>query len=337
MLSVTERLFIEEVREKKKAANGVHSKKGKRGYVGKMLFPFEMLRGKEKREYKKNGKVVSWNMYEDILEFEMFKGLTDKEKKSVLERLRDEHPNKKIMKKWGLNSQSYYDIVNGLGIKTQTYKNKNVNVRTLSVEEIKGYLKNTITYAELKTLVLSQQHFLLSEYLKNMTFDELGSSWDKSAKTIYNLNYSLNTKLKSNKFELYSLDQNEVLTTDDNQIELEIEDKDEVEDENVVENEVAASEDAPEDYVYIQSEKDEGNEGVLRYDVPDVRPTSGEERQDAHGVTETISQRAYGTTLSFDGEYTKEQLRNKLSTLVELLESDGRFYKMNISFTEINE
>ena len=39
---------------KKRTASGVHHKTGKRGYVGKMLFPTDMLKGKEKRSYQKH-------------------------------------------------------------------------------------------------------------------------------------------------------------------------------------------------------------------------------------------------------------------------------------------
>ena len=38
-LNEAAKLFQDEIREKKKAANGVHHKTGKKGYVGKMLFP----------------------------------------------------------------------------------------------------------------------------------------------------------------------------------------------------------------------------------------------------------------------------------------------------------
>jgi hypothetical protein len=75
--------------------------------------------------------------------------------------------------------------------------------------------------------------------------------------------------------------------------------------------------------------------------IPSIenREVVSEPVETTHQVSSTEIQntRSYGTTLSFDGEYTQEQLRKKLLTMVELLEEDGRFYKMNISFTEINE
>ncbi|MGR5978869.1 hypothetical protein ACT7DJ_14165 [Bacillus cereus] len=49
-----QRVLQEEIREKKRTASGVHHKTGKRGYVGKMLFPNDMLKGKEKRSYQKS-------------------------------------------------------------------------------------------------------------------------------------------------------------------------------------------------------------------------------------------------------------------------------------------
>ena len=52
--SEAERLFNDEVRDKKRTASGVHHKAGKNGYVGKMRFPSDIMNKKEKRKYKGN-------------------------------------------------------------------------------------------------------------------------------------------------------------------------------------------------------------------------------------------------------------------------------------------
>ena len=49
-ISEEEKLFHNEVREKKKAASGVHSKTGKKGYVGRMRFPSDILNRTEKKD-----------------------------------------------------------------------------------------------------------------------------------------------------------------------------------------------------------------------------------------------------------------------------------------------
>ena len=55
-ISEEEKLFHNEVREKKKAASGVHHKTGKKGYVGRMRFPSDILNRTEKKRYKRNQK-----------------------------------------------------------------------------------------------------------------------------------------------------------------------------------------------------------------------------------------------------------------------------------------
>lgn len=51
-----ERMLQDEIRDKKKTASGIHSRKGSRGYVGKMLTPVDFMSRKEKREYQKTAK-----------------------------------------------------------------------------------------------------------------------------------------------------------------------------------------------------------------------------------------------------------------------------------------
>lgn len=80
-----ERMFNDDVREKKRTGSGVFSKTGKRGYVGTMRMPSDIMSRKDKYNYRKNGKVESYNMYDSIMNLEQFKKLTGQEKKRALE------------------------------------------------------------------------------------------------------------------------------------------------------------------------------------------------------------------------------------------------------------
>lgn len=59
-MSEANQVFYEEIREKKSAATGVYGKKGKKGHVGKMITPADLL-GKE---YKQSRDLPSFNVYD---------------------------------------------------------------------------------------------------------------------------------------------------------------------------------------------------------------------------------------------------------------------------------
>ena len=121
MINEIEKLFIEEVREKKKAANGVHGKTGLRGYVGKMLFPHDLLSRKEKSKYKKASKVMSYN-FKQIMPLVDFQNLEKNVQKDLLEAWRKLFPVKEIKEKWSMNDHYFYKLLNDLGIATQRTK-----------------------------------------------------------------------------------------------------------------------------------------------------------------------------------------------------------------------
>jgi hypothetical protein len=114
--SEAEQCFFEDVREKKKAASGVHSKTGKNGYTGKILFPTDIMSRKEKYNHRKAGRVMTTNMYENILPIAEFEALEDYEKRNRLQFLRGTKSAKEIQSAMGVNSKRYYEIVAELGL-----------------------------------------------------------------------------------------------------------------------------------------------------------------------------------------------------------------------------
>lgn len=116
--SDAEQCFLQDVREKKQAATGVHSKKGKRGYVGKMLFPTDFMTRKEKYNYRKGGKIVSSNMYDIILPIKEFEALEPFEKKNRMQYWRSNNSIKTIQKEMQIPNAKFYAIVKELGLPT---------------------------------------------------------------------------------------------------------------------------------------------------------------------------------------------------------------------------
>lgn len=113
-MSEAELVFLEEVREKKKAASGVHHKTGKRGYVGTMRFPSDIMSRKEKYNYRRGSKVMTTNMFDEILRLEDFKKLEVQDQKNRMLHWRANYQTKEIIKAMGVGSGTYYKIAQEL-------------------------------------------------------------------------------------------------------------------------------------------------------------------------------------------------------------------------------
>lgn len=138
-----EQAFHHEVREKKKAASGVHSKTGKRGYVGKMMFPTDFMTRKEKYNYRKAGKVIVTNLYDNILTLEEFAKLEADEQRNRLIHWRNNYSSKEVMKGLQIGSKAFYEIVEELDVPKAPRrkakpirKNKKVTSKTAEKSEM---------------------------------------------------------------------------------------------------------------------------------------------------------------------------------------------------------
>lgn len=124
-LSEAEKLFHEEVREKKRTASGVHHKTGKRGYTGKILFPTDFMSRKEKYNHRKAGKILSTNLYDSILTIDEFEQLETHEQRNMLQYWRTTYSNAEIKSKMGIHNSRYYGLVADLGLPKAPRTNKN--------------------------------------------------------------------------------------------------------------------------------------------------------------------------------------------------------------------
>lgn len=111
-----EQVFYSDIREKKKAASGVHSKTGSRGYVGKMRFPSDIMSRKDKYNYRRAGKIMITNLYTDILTLKDFEQLEIEEQKNRMQYWRNTYSNKEIQEKMGIGNAHFYRIVKKLDL-----------------------------------------------------------------------------------------------------------------------------------------------------------------------------------------------------------------------------
>lgn len=116
-----ERMFYEDVRDKKVTARGIHNRAlRKKGFRGGVRFPSDSLSTKEKKQL--NGKVVTYNLfYEGIPPYEDFKkNLTTEQKIQAMNYwLNVKHYDKNyILEQWGVDVKKqqhyFYDTLRRL-------------------------------------------------------------------------------------------------------------------------------------------------------------------------------------------------------------------------------
>lgn len=137
--SEAEQAFHEDVREKKRTASGVHHKTGKRGYVGTMRFPTDIMSRKDKYNYRKAGKVMTTNLYDEIITIDEFERLEKDEQRNRMIHWRNQYTNKDITTGLGIWNARYYSLVAELELPKapRSYKKREAKVKVAPVEKSK--------------------------------------------------------------------------------------------------------------------------------------------------------------------------------------------------------
>jgi hypothetical protein len=161
-LSVVEKMFQDDVRDKKRTASGIHSCTGKRGYVGKMKFPSDIMSRKDKYNYRKSGKVETSNMYETMIPYFDFKQLPDEQKKQHLQAYRNNFSNKEIIGTWRISQNTFYKIIKELDLPKASRVHKGKSKRTAK--------PTTTTNTTSKTPV---EAYVVEETLPQMVKDQV--------------------------------------------------------------------------------------------------------------------------------------------------------------------
>lgn len=115
-----EKVFNEEVRDKKRTANGVHGKTGKRGFVGTMRTPADLLKGKERRQYEGTSPVTVSNIYDRIIPHDEFKSLSRKKKMILLYEYKKRFSAKEIAEKWDISDKTVYYYYRAYGVTNES-------------------------------------------------------------------------------------------------------------------------------------------------------------------------------------------------------------------------
>jgi hypothetical protein len=106
-----ERMFYEEVREKKTVGRGVFSRRGKgvKHTIRGIKTPYDYLSAKQKREL--NSDVRSFNMYEKIIKVEEFSELDRETQRNMFIKWRDLYSNAEIMNTMGVRGNNAFQKI----------------------------------------------------------------------------------------------------------------------------------------------------------------------------------------------------------------------------------
>lgn len=143
-----QKMFYADIRDKKRTGNSIHKRTGKRGYVGKMRMPSEIMSRKDKYNYRKAGKVMTSNYFSEILYIDDFLALDIEDQKRRLTYWREHFSNKEIMQTMGTYNKQFYDLIESLKIpakKTRVYDKKGSGKKVLNIQQTPAIKEEEIT------------------------------------------------------------------------------------------------------------------------------------------------------------------------------------------------
>jgi hypothetical protein len=126
-----EKLFNEDVREKKKLARNAAARASRRkGFKGSVRTPYDFMSRKERREYAGNSPVITYNLYDkEGGNTEVLNMTPDERREYILKKINEGMSKNAIAKEMGVST---YYINKWLG--TTTKKGKDAVSFTLSME-----------------------------------------------------------------------------------------------------------------------------------------------------------------------------------------------------------
>lgn len=175
-----ERVFQEEIREKKRIGSGVYSRRGKgvkHGISGALRTPYHYMTNKEKK--KLNGEVETYSMYETVLEKNEFLTKDLDLQKLMLTRWREIYDNDLIKEAMGMTNKAYHDLVNELELPKKRRSGRPVGSKATATpkpkktEEIKKpvEIKEKVSIGEVKPIIITNGLHL--EYNGNYNAEDI--------------------------------------------------------------------------------------------------------------------------------------------------------------------
>jgi transposase len=112
-------LFFEDVNEKKKIGNSSIRSKSSFTMKHRLKSPMDFMTPYERAKYRKAGKIVESNLFDEILNRELFNALDPEEQKKRLQYWREHFSTEEIKKKMGISANTYYKHIERLELPPQ--------------------------------------------------------------------------------------------------------------------------------------------------------------------------------------------------------------------------
>lgn len=191
-----ERLFHEEIRDKKRIGSNIFSRVSTRKGGGNQALrtPSYFMKGSNK--YKKlSGDVEVYNL-NDVISYQEFQVKNKGQQRMFMEAWKSKYKGKEIQDMMGISKNVYYKILEELDIPTNSLgqgKRRDIEELTvLSDEDMAKYMDNFIDFSLFKNILKHQQFTLLEKYLQDFPVQsELAKAWDADLKYVYYINSCL--------------------------------------------------------------------------------------------------------------------------------------------------
>ncbi|MCT1390138.1 hypothetical protein ACPOM7_17530 [Peribacillus castrilensis] len=313
-----ERLFNEEIRDKKKTGSGSFKRTGKgvkNGIRGGMRFPYQNLSRKEQKEYTKPGEVKVFNL-NDVLPIKSLVNKPEKEQRELLERWRNLYTNEVIYKKMGTSQNRYYKLLKKLNVeKKPAFSGKSKEKKKVELSLLGQFKEDIPDYQTFLGIERAQQIELMAHYDKKYTVEQLAEKMGTLAKTLYQLRYRIN------KF-------NEKQPTKENE-EIKSDSIFDVFENPVTNSEVAAGED--------HHDHSTENVAVLKPNVKtsSIKNDSQQEQLSLELEGKNNLELKQTTTYTINGLYSGTEVSEKLKKVSDLLLGEANQFDIQLTIHEI--
>lgn len=111
-----EQIFLDQIYEQKKAAASLKTALKFKRPGKNLMFPSDLMNRKEKLKHTKAGKVMTTNLFDEIVTLEAFKELEETEQKNRMQYWRSKYTIAQIQKGMKIAQGTFYKIIDELGL-----------------------------------------------------------------------------------------------------------------------------------------------------------------------------------------------------------------------------
>lgn len=329
-----EKIFRQEVREKKRIGSNIFSRVSTR--KGGSYFHVPYLYMSKKEQKKLSGEVRAYNMYE-IISIEEFKKKSKDEQKMLFEAWREKHTNGQIMQGMGISKGSFAKWMDELNIERKPSnlsrgisESEKIEV---SEEELESMKKELCDYETFKMLPLEQQEEWFNVYYGTLykKGKQLANAWDVNPSVIYSLQYKFNQKNKKEEAKKQKEEPKQEQITIDEQPKEEIK-KEEIKApvvqpvvEQIAQEEVA---------VTLQEEVAEEAEEVVTV-APALEVVKAKEpKKDSNTVDVELNGQVFNFELK--GEFNTKKFLKRMKFMLKMLEDEQGSFDIEIKVKQKN-